>query len=156
LPVEEMVTDLIRPDHYLQQNLEERFMKVQCQLERERELQIYLKEHRGVTNEYRMLGFQAERVRQEVASLCHLQSQVESMERQLEIAREEKALAREGEQLAGIIEQLKEQRSWVTLATLAPDIARAQGMLAGLKEEIKRHQSWLERLMRQKEERSRK
>jgi SMC interacting uncharacterized protein involved in chromosome segregation len=68
-----------------------------------------------------------------------------------EAAREEQALAREEKQLTGVINQLKLQRAWVSLASLEEEIALAQAELAAVKKEINRHRSWLERLLRRQD-----
>jgi chromosome segregation ATPase len=160
--------------------LEERFERAQRQQQRELELKEFLREHKPFMSQAPFLEQERRRLQEDLARLQRLKEQVRRLEQQLatrpeleekrkslaqrvrdlenereEAAREEQALAKEEKQLGGVIDQLKLQRGWVTLASLQEEIALAQAELAGVKKEINRHRSWLERLLRRKEERSR-
>jgi chromosome segregation ATPase len=159
--------------------LEERFERARRQQEREQELREYLREHKPFLSQVPFLEQECQRLQEGMARLRRLKDQVRSMEQRLEtlpelenqkrsladrvkaleaqreeVVQEEQDLAREERKLAGVINELKLQRGWVTLASLEQEIAQAQAELAGVKKEIKHHRSWLERLLRRKEERS--
>jgi vacuolar-type H+-ATPase subunit I/STV1 len=159
--------------------LEERFERAQRQQQREQELREYLREHKPFLSEVPFLEQEYQRLQEGMARLRRLKEQVRSMEQQLEtlpelenkrrslagrvrameaqreeVTQEELALAREQRKLAGLINELKLQRGWVTLASLQGEIALSQEELATVKKQINRHRSWLERLLRRKDERS--
>jgi DNA repair exonuclease SbcCD ATPase subunit len=156
--------------------LEERFQRAQRQQQREQEVREFLREHKPFMSELPFLEQERLRLQEALARLKRLKEQVQWMEQQLatrgeleekrkslaqrvkdletqreEAAREEQALAREERELAGVINQLKLQRAWVSLASLQEEITLAQAELAGVKKEINRHRSWLERLLRRQD-----
>ena len=149
--------------------LEERFQQVNQQVQREKELQEFLNKHRPAWAQSKMLQFEANRLKEELAYQERLKGWIRQTEQRLEsrpeleergrtmgrrvkelearkeeLVKKEKALNREE---VGIKVAVTKLTQGVALAKLNIEISRAQEELEELKVQINQNRSWLDRLL---------